>query len=116
MVSEPRLRLMRIFIASPGDVNLERDRVEIVIEELNRGIGEEEGIRLDSIRWEKYVSPLMGRPEEVVLNQVKATEWDVFIGILWLRFGTPTGGVGLESGESLRSGTQEEFELAYRSW
>src|SRR5688500_2184321 len=115
-MSNTNIRIIRIFVASPSDVEIERDRVDLVIEELNRDIGESLGVRLESIRWEKYVAPLMGRPEDVVLQQVKLNEWDVFIGILWLRFGSPTGAVNPATDKPFLSGTEEEFNIAYNSW
>lgn len=109
-------RIVRVFVASPGDVSIERNRVEMVIEELNRDFGDTLEVRLECIRWEKYVSPMMGRPEEVVLQQVKLNEWDIFIGILWLKFGTPTGELNPSTEREYLSGTEEEFTLAYNSW
>lgn len=35
-------------------------------------------------------------------------EYDIFVGIMWKRFGTPTG--------KADSGTEEEFHIAYRPW
>jgi hypothetical protein len=111
-----RAQVIRVFIASPGDVSLERDRAELVINEVNRDLGDALGVRLEAIRWENYVSPLMGRPEEVVLDQVKVSKWDIFIGILWLRFGSPTGAFNTSRNEEFLSGTEEEFHIAYESW
>lgn len=111
-----RAQVIRVFIASPGDVAPERDRSELVINELNRDLGDALGVRLEAIRWENYVSPLMGRPEAVVLDQVKVNQWDIFVGILWLRFGSPTGAFNTARNEEFLSGTEEEFNLAYESW
>jgi hypothetical protein len=57
----------------------------------------------------------MGRPEAVILDQLPVDSWDLFIGMLWKRFGTPSGGRDPETGRYYNSGTQEEFWLAYRS-
>lgn len=111
-----KAQIIRVFIASPGDVAPERDRSELVINELNRDLGDAIGVRLEAIRWENYVSPLMGRPEEVVLDQVKVNQWDIFVGILWLRFGSPTGAFNTARNEEFLSGTEEEFDIAYKSW
>lgn len=111
-----RAQVIRVFIASPGDVASERDRSELVINELNRDLGDALGVRLEAIRWENYVSPFMGRPEGVVLDQVKVNQWDIFVGILWLRFGSPTGAFNTVRNEEFLSGTEEEFSLAYESW
>lgn len=115
-MSQKTKRIIRVFIASPGDLSEERHRAEIVIDELNRSMDPELGIRLDHIGWETHVAPVMGRPEEVILKQVEIGEWDVFVGIVWLRFGSPTGAISELSGEQIQSGTEEEFAIAYKAW
>lgn len=99
--------IVRIFLASPGDVSKERIKVEQVVAELNRSIAPQLGIMIELVRWEDFV-PGMGRPEQVILDQVDIEQCDVFIGLLWNRFGTPTGHAD--------SGTEEEFEVAYSCW
>ncbi|HEV7487079.1 MAG TPA: hypothetical protein VGQ65_15475, partial [Thermoanaerobaculia bacterium] len=58
----------------------------------------------------------MARPEQVILDQLPVESWDIFIGLLWLRFGSPTGGTDPATGAQFSSGTHEEFKLAYQSW
>ncbi|MFQ6059459.1 MAG: SUMF1/EgtB/PvdO family nonheme iron enzyme, partial [Anaerolineae bacterium] len=106
---------LRLFVASPGDVAEERRRLRAVVDELNRTVGEQLGLMLDRLEWSQVV-PDMGRPEEVILEQLPLREWDLFLGILWLRFGTPTGATEPETGRPYASGTEEEFRLAYRAW
>ena len=45
-----KVELLRIVVASPGDVKTERDCVEGVATELNRGLADVMGLRLDVIR------------------------------------------------------------------
>jgi hypothetical protein len=100
------LRIMRIFVSSPGDVFLERECVSRVAEEINKSIAEESGIALEVTRWESMpVLPQHTSQETLILSTVEA---DVFVAILHARFGTilPTG----------ISGTEEEFRAAYESW
>jgi len=97
---------IRVFVASPSDVQEERDQLRTVIDELNRLIGDEKGVVLELVRWETHVAPDMGRPQEVINRQVGP--YDIFIGIMWKRFGTPTGHAD--------SGTHEEFTAAFESW
>ena len=101
-----RFKKIRVFVASPSDVQAERDRLQRVIEELNRTVAQEKGIILELIRWETHVKPGMGRPQEIINSQIGP--YDIFIGIMWKHFGTPTG--------IASSGTSEEFDLAYASW
>lgn len=100
------LQRLRIFVASPNDVAAERDHVSAVVEELNRDIAPRAGLFLEAVRWETHVTPNMGRPQQVIFEQIGSV--DIFIGIMWQRFGTPTGVAG--------SGAEEEFEQAYASW
>jgi hypothetical protein len=97
---------LRIFVASPGDVSRERDHVNALADELNRGIASEAGFVLEVIRWETHARPDMGRPQQLIFDQIGAV--DIFIGIMWQRFGTPTGVAD--------SGSEEEFDHALDSW
>lgn len=108
-------RKIRIFVAFPGDVAAEHNRLAKVIERLNRGIADHFRFILEINDWH-MVAPGMGQPEAVILNQLPVQQWDIFIGILWKHFGTPTGGIDSKSGEKFESGTEEEFKLAYESW
>lgn len=101
-----KFQKVRVFIASPRDVVEERRRLSSVIDELNRSVARDKGLVLELLRWETHTTPDMGRPQEVVSRQIG--RYDILIGIMWKRFGTHTG--------LTESGTQEEFNLAYRYW
>jgi hypothetical protein len=105
---KPPLDRVRIFIASPSDVQQERESLTKLIDEINLVLAHfSEGTRLlEAVRWETHTHPAMGRPESVILKQIG--EYDIFIGIMWRRFGTPTG--------NANSGTEEEFRNAYDLW
>lgn len=72
-------------------------------------------IMLDVIDWSSVV-PDMGRPEQIILDQLQPTSWGVFIGILWHRFGTPPAGSDPQTQKEYLAGTEEEFKTAYRLW
>jgi hypothetical protein len=95
-----------VFVASPAEVARERHALDAVADEINRTVGAEEGFRLVLKKWETFARPAAGRPQGVVNAQAGA--YDVFVGLLWKRFGTPTGKAG--------SGTEEEFERAHAAW
>lgn len=101
-----RVTKVRVFVSSPGDVQHERDSLPAVIEELNGTIGQPLGVVIELVRWETHCHPAVGRPQSVINNQIE--KYDIFIGIMWKRFGTPTG--------EADSGTEEEFNLAYEEW
>jgi tetratricopeptide (TPR) repeat protein len=105
---------LRIFAASPSDMATERAKIETVVSML-KPLADYLDIVLDVVDWRAAV-PEMGRPEQAILDQLKPTEWDVFIGILWHRFGTPPGGRDPQTQKDYLSGTEEEFKTAYRLW
>ena len=92
------VRKVRLFVASPGDVQRERDSIVRVVTELE--------LVIELIRWETHAHPALGRPQGVINAQIG--DYDIFVGIMWKRFGTPTG--------QADSGTEEEFNLAYEEW
>lgn len=96
------------FIASPGDTLEERNACETIFDEINHGIGRSKGFRLVSLRWEKDVYPGVAEYGQQVINQQVEGKYDLFIGIMKSRFGTPTPQAG--------SGTEEEFNIAYEKF
>ena len=110
MTQQPKR--IRVFVSSPSDVESERYQLTKVVSELNAtitSVASEKGISLEMVKWETHTTPALdpGGPQAVVTRQIGT--YDLFIGIMWKRFGTPTpGGRG--------SGTEEEFRLAYESW
>jgi hypothetical protein len=86
-------------------VQEEREILEDVIRELNITWSEKFSIRLDLIRWETHGYPSMGDHPQSVINNQMGDNYDIFIGILWKKFGTPT--------DIAESGTIEEFERAH---
>lgn len=108
------MQKLRIFAASPSDTATERAKVETVAG-LLKPLADALGIVLDVIDWRSAV-PDMGRPQQVIFEQLKPTEWDAFVGILWHRFGMPPGGLDVEAQREYLSGTEEEFKTAHRLW
>ena len=98
--------VFRVFLASPGDVPAEREALSRVVDEVNVTTAPLVDCRLEAVRWETHSAPDAGRPQQVINKQI--SEYDVFIGVMWRRFGTPSGVAG--------SGTEEEFRIAYKRW
>lgn len=98
----------KCFIASPGDTMEERNACEEVFEDINSGLGKILGIRLSSLRWEKDIYSSVGEYGQQVINEQVDGNYDLFIGIMKTRFGTPT--------PQAESGTEEEFDIAYERW
>lgn len=96
--------VVQIFVASPNDVLHERDQVENLVAEYNRNWSRIVGLRFEVLRGDTDVRPAIGRDPQAVVNAQIGEYYDVFIGILWGRFGTPT--------PRAASGTLEEFKRA----
>ena len=96
----------RVFVASPADVQPEREALARAVDEINETVGEAQDYRLELVRWETHAVPDAGRPQQVINKQL--SNYEVFVGIMWKRFGTPTG--------EADSGTEEEFRIAYAAW
>lgn len=96
--------VVQIFVSSPSDVVRERDLIENLVTEFNRNWSRDVGVQFEVLRWETDVRPAIGSDPQAVINAQVGDDYDVFIGILWGRFGTPT--------PRAPSGTVEEFELA----
>lgn len=100
------ISIIQVFVASPGDVQEERNALQSIVNEVNINIGSSLGIRLELVRWESNVTPGFGSDAQDVINKQIGENYDIFIGILWARAGTPT--------PRAESGTLEEFEIAYQ--
>lgn len=101
------VQLLRVFLASPGDVSAERDSVEKIIIETNRTIGEANGVRVEVTRWETDTRAAWGRDGQAIINQlIEKRAHDAFVVLFWNRFGTPT--------PRAKSGTLEEFKGALK--
>ena len=114
MPSKRKYRELRIFLACPGDVTAEKDRLHKVVERLQE-TARKSGFFLGLKEW-RQVIPDMGRPQQVIFDQIDVQTWDIFVGILWLRFGTASGATHPTTGLPLESGTHEEFLTAYKLW
>lgn len=97
-------QVLSIFLASPGDVSEERRRVKDVVDTWNTSWSRELSVRLDLLQWETDAYPDAGDDAQDVINRQIPDDWDLFIGLMWCRFGTPTARAG--------SGTEEEFQRA----
>jgi tetratricopeptide (TPR) repeat protein len=100
-VSDKYLKVTRIFIASPGDLNTERAIFPDVIEKVNRIKAKSKGMLLEAVGWEDTL-PGKGRPQEKIDEDVKHS--DLIVMLLWKRWGSATG--------KYSSGFEEEYEVA----
>jgi hypothetical protein len=100
--------ILKIFLASPGDVKPERDLIFALKDDLDHLIGKPNKIRFEFVNWERSAYPGIGEDAQDVINKNINDDYNIFIGIFWLRFGTPTN--------RSESGTQEEYNRAYEKY
>lgn len=99
-------RVIRIFMASPSDVKEERETLASLISEVNdvlAFLAPKQSLRLELMRYETHTYPDIGQAQEVINKQIPQ-DYDIFVGVMWKRCGTPTA--------SAPSGTVEEFVRA----
>lgn len=97
-------KIVRVFIASPGDLAEERLAAKAVVEEFNEIWADQFGYQVELVGWEDAVS-MYGRPQGVINKDLEKCEF--FIGLLWKRWGTPPDLTG-----NYTSGFEEEFEIS----
>ncbi|GFO80538.1 MAG: hypothetical protein A49_01650 [Methyloceanibacter sp.] len=100
------VKLLRVFVASPADVQAERDALGEIVKNINTTLAGVEPIQLRLVRWEDDVEPAVGGDAQSIVNAQIGNDYDVFVGILWKHFGTAT--------PRAESGTIEEFERAVK--
>lgn len=100
--------ILKIFLASPSDVYTERELIFALQNDINHLIGKPNNLRFEFVNWEKDAYPGVGIDAQDVINKAINEDFDIFIGIFWLKFGTKTN--------RAESGTEEEFEIAFKKY
>ena len=95
-------KILRAFLASPGDLQEERKAVRDVVAEFNESWADVLGYQIELLGWEDTVAGF-GRPQQLINQDVDRC--DLFIGLMWKRWGTPPDKDG-----NFSSGFHEEFE------
>jgi hypothetical protein len=108
---------VRVFVSSPGDLRRERRLVADVCRDMADILRRD----IRALLWEgagrghpespPFTAEVTGfGPQAVIDNQIRDAMggYDIYVGMLWLRMGTPTSG--------WRSGTEAEFRYALREF
>ena len=95
-------KVLRVFLASPGDLQEERIAIHDVVVEINESWANALGYQIDLMGWEE-TSAGYGRPQHLINQDLD--QCDLFIGMIWKRWGTPP-----DIDSQFTSGFQEEFE------
>lgn len=103
-------KIIRVFIASPSDVQNDRELVKKAISDLNAKFENIYDVILQSVGWEAFrpdvtdeYNPDIQRP---ITRRMEKCYW--FVGIVSKRYGTPVG-------ETNQSGTHQEFRFALQN-
>lgn len=97
-------KVLRIFLAPPGDLQDERKAVRNQVNEFNASWADTLGYQIELMGWEDTASSY-GRPQEIINEEVDRC--DLFIGMIWKRWGTPPDSEG-----RFTSGFEEELQRA----
>ena len=95
-------KIIRAFLASPGDLLEERKAIRGVVDEFNVSWANELGYQVELIGWEETVAGF-GRPQHLINQDLD--QCDLFLGMIWKRWGTAPDRDG-----EFSSGFEEEFE------
>ena len=92
---------VKVFLASPGDLAEERKIAKAIIDDFNSQLADALGYQVELVGWEDTL-PGVGRPQAIINRDLDGC--DLFVGMLWKRWGTPPGT------EPYTSGFEEEFK------
>ena len=81
---------IRVFIASPGDVHLERDEACRVIHNWNAAHSITRSVLIEPVRVETHSHAVQGGHPQDLINSQLLNRCDLLVAILWSRLGTPT--------------------------
>jgi tetratricopeptide (TPR) repeat protein len=96
----------RVFVASPGGLQEERDAFKKTIDEFNETFAVPRNILFRPIGWEDTLGGV-GRPQEIINQDLRSC--DYFVMVLFDRWGSKPD---LDGRSKFTSGTEEEFHTA----
>lgn len=101
-------KIIDVFLSSPEDVYDERQFVIKTAKEWNSLRSKTTGYHVNVLIWEDIVAPILSDRSQSAVKEQIGEEYDVYLGMMWGRFGSPTGVAD--------SGTVEEFEDALKRY
>lgn len=99
------LRIIRVFIGSPGGLDEERQAAHDVVESVNRSHSERWGCYLKLLGWENAI-PGYVRPQSKINEDLDRC--DYFLGVLWNKWGSKPS----TDADGYTSGFEEEYDRA----
>src|SRR5690554_1251625 len=98
-------RAIKILVSCPGDATPEKEQIKRLCKDFSDENSGNSNITFTVLDWKEFVGIYGIRPQEQ-LNEYFG-DYDVYIGILWKRFGTKPRSENSDGKEN-ESGTEEE--------
>ena len=98
------LHQLTIFVSGPSTVEAEKAALRVIVEEVSRRSEKTRAVTLRVVSWPDNIRPGVNADPQSEIGHQIGSDYDIYIGILGSRFGTPTAHSG--------SGTEQEFEEA----
>ena len=95
---------VRVFVASPGGLEKEREAFRRIINDYNESDALEAGVLFIPVGWELAMAGI-GRPQELINQELRRCDYCVVV--LWDRWGSAPA-----IGGKYSSGTEEEYYVA----
>jgi hypothetical protein len=99
-----RVTQLTIFFSGTSETEAERAALREVVRELNRMMEKTHTVLLKVVSYPEDFRPGVNEDVQTEVNRQVQDQYDIYIGVLGAKFGTPTSRAG--------SGTEEEFNLA----
>lgn len=81
--------ILRVLIASPSDVDEEREAIRRVMEQWNAQYSSTLGAVLLPVDWRTHATLEMGERPQGILNRQLVETSDIVVAVFWTRLGTP---------------------------
>jgi len=94
--------IIKVFLASPGDLVEERKAAKQIVDEENANHATEAGYQFELVGWEDTVAQ-HGRAQAIINRELDQCSY--FVGMLWKRWGSPPG-----PDDEFSSGFEEEYK------
>lgn len=101
------IKNIKLFVSCPGDIKSELDSIDVIVNEINKTSGEQGGYKLEILNWKTDTYSGIGEDAQEVINEQLDKKYDILIGLLWQKIGTPT--------KRDKSGTVEEINRAIQN-
>lgn len=92
---------IRLFVSCPSDIKDEIDSIKVIIDKINKTHGNQNSYIIEVLNWNIDTYTQIGEDGQDVINKQLEDKYDILVGLMWLKVGTPT--------KRDKSGTIEEI-------